>query len=120
MITYEVVADVDPTLVEGYERYMRERHVPDLIATGCFSAATLERSRSGAYRLRCVARSREALDRYLRDHAPALRADFTATLPSGVRLARELWEEVVRLDGGVGGDGATGRPAGRAPRGEGD
>ena len=36
MIAYEVVADVEQAEDGRYERYMRETHIPEVLATGCF------------------------------------------------------------------------------------
>jgi hypothetical protein len=94
VITYEVTAVVDASIADQYERYMRERHVPDLMATGCFAAADLTRGAAGRYRVRYEALTRESLDRYLREHAERLRAHFAETFPWGVRVEREEWEHV--------------------------
>ena len=74
MITYEITATVDPGLVEAYERYMRERHIPDLLATGCFYGASLARAAPGRYLARYEAESESDLENYLA-HAARLRAD---------------------------------------------
>lgn len=47
MITCEVTAIVDPALVEAYQPYMRERHIRDVVATGCFRDASFERGEPG-------------------------------------------------------------------------
>ena len=96
-ITYEVTANVEPELAEAYERFMIDRHIPDLMATGEFASATLGRSGAGRYRVRYEARSREALDRYLAQHAPRLRAHFVETFPVGVELSREEWDTIASL-----------------------
>jgi hypothetical protein len=90
MVTYEVTATVDAARVAEYETYMR-RHVPDVVATGCFAAACLEKAAPGRYRVQYGALSQADLDRYLRDHAPRLRADFAEHFPQGVELTREVW-----------------------------
>lgn len=97
MIVYEVTAEVPHDAAEAYERYQRGRHIPDVMATGCFREAALERGGAPAadgalrYRARYVATSAAELARYLRDHAPALRAHFARHAPPGVRLARAEW-----------------------------
>ena len=91
MVTYEITAAVRPDLCEAYERYMRERHIPDLLETGAFAGASLSRSSPGRYRIRYEAHSRDALDRYLTEHAPRLRRHFAETFADGVELAREEW-----------------------------
>src|SRR5687768_15887083 len=91
MVTYEITAIVREDLCDAYETYMSARHIPDLLATGAFTAASLSRSSAGRYRIRYEASSREALDDYLRDHAPRLRAHFASKFPAGVDVTREEW-----------------------------
>ena len=98
MVTYEVSATVEPAMADAYERYMRERHIPDVFATGCFRRVAFERSAPGRYRVRYQAAAQDELDRYLREHTMRLRADFEAHFPSGVRLAREVWAELERWE----------------------
>jgi hypothetical protein len=92
VITYEVTAIVPGALVSDYEGYMRERHIPDLLATGCFSGACFSRSAPGRYRVRYEAFDRESLDRYLAVHAAEMRGHFMETFPEGVSVEREEWE----------------------------
>lgn len=92
MTAYEVTATVAPELAPRYEAYMREQHIPALLATGCFVAARFSRAAPGQYRMRYEAPDREALERYLALHAPGLRAEFEAQFPAGVTLTRATWE----------------------------
>lgn len=94
MFIYEITAVVQTELVEAYEKYLRERHIPDLLATGYFSAAYFTRSSSSQNRYRIIyqADNRESLDEYLSNDAKRLRADFLAHFPTGVELSREIWE----------------------------
>ena len=94
MITYEITATVDPGSTEAYEQFMRQRHIPDLLATGYFREAAFTRSAPGRYRVRYEASSHADLERYLAEHAPQLRADFAAHFPSGVTLSREIWATI--------------------------
>lgn len=107
MTTYEITAVVRPDLAPAYERYMRDHHIPDVLATGEFTAASFGRSAPGRYRVRYEARDRTSLDRYLADHAPELRADFAKHFPDGVELSREEWE---MIEGWGVQPGAAGRP----------
>jgi hypothetical protein len=91
MVIYEVTALVELERAAEYEQYIR-RHIPELIATGCFAGASFDQSAPGHYRVRYRSKTREDLDRYLRDHAPRLRADFSKHFPSGVNISREVWE----------------------------
>ncbi len=76
MVTYEITATVDSGLVEEYESYLRQRHIPDLLATGCFHRAVLTCAPDGRYRIRYEPASEADLEQYLAKHAPRLRADF--------------------------------------------
>ena len=98
MVTYEITATVALHLTDAYERYMRERHVPDLLATGHFVAAALTRAAPGRYRVRYEAPSDAALERYLAEHAARLRLDFAAHFPEGVELSREVWTALERWE----------------------
>ena len=91
MISYEVTAEVPPELAPRFESYM-SGHIPAVLATGCFSAASLSRAAPGQYRTRYEAPDQATLDRYLAQHAPALRADFAAHFPEGVSVRRAVWE----------------------------
>ncbi len=93
MVTYEVTATVAPSLAAAYEQYMRAEHIPELLATGHFTGASFARGSGGRYRIRYEAPSQEALDAYLRDHAPRLRAGFARRFPD-VQLSREVWQVV--------------------------
>lgn len=94
MVTYEITATVREDLRDDYLSYMRERHIPDLLATGAFASASLSRSSPGRYRLRYEAHDRDSLDRYLADHAPRLRAHALERFPEGVELSREEWDVI--------------------------
>jgi hypothetical protein len=91
-IVYEITAAVPPEAARQYESYMRSHHIPDILTTGCFTGASLERSEPGRYRARYMAADRESLDRYLAEHAPRLRADGERRFPPGVSVVREEWE----------------------------
>ena len=99
-LVYEVTAIVEVGLAEGWERYMRERHIPDVLATGCFTGASLARASGGRYLIRYHLAARADLERYLAQSAPALRAEFAARYPGGVALTRETWELLQEWEAG--------------------
>lgn len=92
MIIYEITATVRADLIEQYEKYMRETHIPDLLATGFFSGARIMRSGENRYRIGYEAPDQKALDAYLDAEAARLRADFLAHFGEGVEVSRENWE----------------------------
>jgi hypothetical protein len=102
MVTYEVTTLVQSHLVGAYERHMRERHIPELLGTGCFQGAVLTRSAPGRYRVRYEAQSDGDLERYLAKHAAQLREDFASHFPEGVTVSREVWVAIQTWDAAPG------------------
>ncbi len=92
MIVYEITAFVRTDLIEAYEKYMRERHIPDLLETGYFQGARFLRFDENRYRIQYEAPDHKALDEYLITAAAPLRADFLAHFGDGIELSRENWE----------------------------
>lgn len=99
MIIYEVTATVEASLAQAYERYMRQEHIPDVLASGCFQGAEFASATPGRYRMRYEASTDEDLERYLATHAALLREDAASRFPEGVVLSREVWTAVQRWDG---------------------
>ena len=92
MIIYEITAIVRADLIDEYEKYMRERHIPDLLKTGCFSGAKFTRSEENRYRIQYEARDIASTENYLQTYAARLRDDFKAHFPEGAEVFRENWE----------------------------
>ena len=90
-IIYEITAIVSIELADDYEKYMREIHIPDLMATGYFSGAFLTRAEN-RFRIQYHAHDQNALDEYLKTDANRLRAHALSHFPEGVTLTRENWE----------------------------
>jgi hypothetical protein len=92
MLSYEVTIHVeDPSLTDALERYMVEKHIGEVFATGCFRDAHFEQSAPDVYRSRYTVATQEELDRYLNEHAARLRADFLQHFPGGMRITRSVW-----------------------------
>lgn len=87
-VIYEITATVKPDLISDYEAYMRDRHIPDLLATGFFVSVRFSRSGN---RFRVCYESND-LAGYLSRDAARLRADFLEHFPDGVELGRETWD----------------------------
>ena len=98
MIRYEVVLEADPPQAAAVVEYLRDVHVPEIFATGCFRSVRLERSSPFRLRASYSAQRPGDLERYLRDHAPALRSAFQARFPQGVTIVRETWTEIAVWD----------------------
>lgn len=95
MLIYEITATVDADIAAEYEKYMTERHIPDLLATGHFEAAFFAKNGS-QYRIGYHADSQEQLDAYFTNDADRLRADLLKLFPDGIELSRQVLE-IVRL-----------------------
>ena len=94
MFTYEVLVEATILTAEAFEAYMLGKHLPEILATGCFVDITFERASSTRFRTRYRAAKREDLDRYLLEHSPVFRQDFLEHFPEGLKAQRELWEAV--------------------------
>ena len=100
MVIYEVTTDVEPTGIAQYEAYMRNRHIPDVLATGCFVSATIAGSIPGRYRIRYVAKNMDILDDYLGKYSEQFQEDFADHLGSLVTVSREVWSELQHWSSG--------------------
>lgn len=98
MILYEVTLEVEPSSSSAVEEHMRRRHIPAIFATGCFRRIRFQQASRDRFRTSYEAETAADLERYLRDHAPALRSEFLAEFPTGVRLTRETWRVVESWD----------------------
>jgi hypothetical protein len=105
MLIYEVTAVVDEPIRADFERFMAERHIPDVLATGKFAAAFFAGS-DGLYRIGYHCDSRELLDAYYAENAAALRADVAERFPTGIELSRKELD-IVELFPGKEEDGTT-------------
>ena len=93
-VRYEVTVEVESALVDGFVRYMRDKHIPEIFATGCFRRIRLDRAGPTTLRTVYEALTQQDLERYLRDHTAGFRADFAAHFPSGVTVGRCTWSEI--------------------------
>lgn len=91
MLIYEVTATVEAGIADEYERYMREQHIPDLIATGYFAAAFFAKA-GNMYRVGYHCDSHKDLDAYFTNHAGRLRADMASHFPTGIEFTRNEFE----------------------------
>ena len=91
MLRYEVIVQVREDLQGAFERYFIARHIPEILATGCFLDIRFERADSGAFRTVYHAATRADLDRYLTEHTARFRADLGRDFPEGITASRENW-----------------------------
>lgn len=92
-IEYEVSLDVDAAIGDDYLAWLRD-HVAQMCALPGFTGATLLEADADEGRRLFVARyrlrDRVALDAYLREHAPSMRADGQRRFGERFRATRRV------------------------------
>lgn len=100
MILYEVSVEVRADLCSAFEDYMRGKHLPEILATGCFAYIRFDQASETMYRTCYQAESVEDYERYLNQHASAMRADFMQHFPEGCVPSRQVFRELFQLHRG--------------------
>ena len=80
MILYNVTVSIDPSSHEEWTKWMREVHIPDVLATGCFLESRLSRIQGEeeggmTFSVMYLSPSQELYDKYHAEFAPKLQAD---------------------------------------------
>lgn len=94
MILYEVSVTVRSDLSQGFEAYMRGKHLPEIWASQCFMQIRFDKASETLFRTCYQAATWADYERYLHQYAPAFRADFMAHFPEGCTPSREVYEAV--------------------------
>lgn len=81
MILYNVTSSIEPAVAEDWVAYMRNVHLPEVLASGFFLKTQLlrllnEENDGHTYAAQYYCLSLEQLDAYQQHVAPALRADI--------------------------------------------
>ena len=81
MILYNVTSSLDAAIADDWVAFMRDTHMPEVVATGCFIKSQLlrlldEEDGGITYAAQYYAVSLEQLEAYQAHFAPALRADL--------------------------------------------
>lgn len=96
MIYYEVNLKIEPAIEKDVIKYMTEKHIPDVMATGYFNFAVIEKS-PNSYRNRYEIDSQEKLQEYLEKDASRLREDVSRHFPSGIEFSRDIFESIAEF-----------------------
>lgn len=100
MILYNITIKPDPEISGEYLAWLKEKHVPEIMATGCFTEyricrmLDLEEGEGTTLVVQYHAPSRESYEKYLRDHAPGLREDAFRTWGDRFLAYRSIMEVV--------------------------
>ena len=95
MILYNVTVSIDESIHEDWLTWMRTKHVPDVMATGCFIEARISRvhgeEQGGfTFAISYVASSQDKIDEYQNSHAPALQSEHNAKYAGNVAAFRTM------------------------------
>lgn len=91
-VCYEVTMTVDAELASDLSKYMVEKHIPEIFATGCFERIDFVRDGVQRFRAQYWAADQARLDVYLNTYTDALRQDFIAHFPKGIAAERAFWK----------------------------
>ncbi len=80
MILYNVTVSIDPDIANDWLDWMRNKHIPDVMATGCFRESRLSRIQGEeqggvTYSVMYLSPSKALMDKYQLEFAPALQKD---------------------------------------------
>jgi len=79
MIIYNVTTQVDLAIADNWLKWMRDEHIPEVTATGCFTHAVIlqmievDTSEGLTYAVQYHADSKAQYNRYIREYAELLR-----------------------------------------------
>lgn len=81
MYIYNVTSNIDESIHDDWLKWMREDHIPQMLATGKFSTAKMckvlvEEEMGGlTYSVQYTTTSKEVLEQYYKEDAPRLRQE---------------------------------------------
>ena len=105
MLIYNVTVNIDHEVHQEWVQWMREVHIPDVMATECFvesrfSKVMVDNDQGGeTYSIQYLAKSQADLDRYQKEHATALQKDHTQKYEGKFAAFRTLLNVVEQFHG---------------------
>lgn len=81
MIIYNVTIKLDWSIQQQWIEWMKETHIPAIMATGCFTThqfvrlLDVDEEEGPTYAVQYFAETRQQLDNYIQQFAPALRQE---------------------------------------------
>jgi hypothetical protein len=82
MILYNVTVAIDPTIEMEWLSWMRTIHIPDVMATGCFTESRISKvqtdeEENSSYAITYLCSSKDLLDKYRTQFAPKLQKEHS-------------------------------------------
>ena len=100
MYIYNITSKIDPSIHEKWVSWMKETHIPEVMATNCFTQhqfvrlLELDDSDGPTYAIQYMANSKADYNRYLEIHASLLRKKATDTWGNLIVGFRSLMQVV--------------------------
>ncbi|TND08805.1 MAG: hypothetical protein FD123_2021 [Bacteroidetes bacterium] len=99
MIVYNVTVNVDDDVHEEWLKWMKEKHIPDVMATGIFTANNMfrllvEEQQGTSYAIQYSCKTIEDYHRYRDEFAPRLQKEHTEKYGEKCVAFRTLLEQV--------------------------
>ena len=88
MYIYNVTVNIDELVHDKWVKWMKEKHIPDMLATGKFSKALMskviiEEDLGGiTYSIQYTTKSKETLEKYYKEDAKTLRKEAQKLFPN--------------------------------------
>jgi hypothetical protein len=102
MIAYNVTINVHDSIQENWVKWMKETHLPQVMATGMFTSHAMfkllsrqEDEEGTTYVIQYFANSEADYERYKNEFAPALQAETQKLFAGKFHAFRTLMERVV-------------------------
>jgi hypothetical protein len=100
MIIYNVTVIIDDTVREEWLNWMKTKHIPEVLETGCFMEHRMSKILSGeqdggtSYSIQYLCESHSKYDEYQEKFAPALQDDHTQKYAGKFGAFRTIMEVV--------------------------
>ncbi len=100
MLLYNVTVTIDLEIHDDWVRWMRETHIPDIMASGCFISYRMcrllghEHDDSEIYAVQYLSKDMVHLMRYQQEFSPALQAGHKARYDGRYAVFRTVMEVV--------------------------
>ncbi|MFN8277420.1 MAG: DUF4286 family protein [Chitinophagales bacterium] len=100
MIVYNVTVKVDLSIDAIWVRWMKEEHIPRVMATGCFSSYKMysimeeDQADGRSYAIQYFTDNISNYFDYQKNHAPALQKETADTFPNKYHAFRTLLREI--------------------------
>lgn len=82
MILYNVTVSIDPTISDEWLEWMRSKHIPDVMSTGCFVESRISRvhgeeEEGVTYAITYLSPSEQKMNEYKDIHAPKMQREHS-------------------------------------------